>query len=131
MRRILMRKVRQAGQTGINLKTLYVSTRIASEDVKRLLKDAPEITAIRKPSRHKANHTAYDEVLYKHVGKEESRIQDSRKPADPLPEPVSGQAATVGMPRSNGGSDELGREPINRDCEIPAKDRSRPASGRA
>jgi len=100
MRRVLVRKVRQAGQTGIFLKSLYISTRIASEEVKRLLRDVAEITATRK------GRSAV--ILYKYLGKpEESRIQDSRKPADPLPEPVSGQAATVGMPPSNGGSDEL------------------------
>lgn len=88
MRRVLVKAVKQAGANGIRLLRLYSSTRIASKDVQRLLEGVPEVSMIRKGR----------DILYKWTGgkesetsgvPEQSRIQESEQPANPLPEPVN------------------------------------------
>lgn len=97
MRRMLIKKVRQAGATGVRLTRLWAATRIVSKEVKRLLADVGEVNASAKGR----------DILYRWSGSEieksgkpeESRIQESEPPAEPLPEPVGELDAALELTR--------------------------------
>jgi hypothetical protein len=85
MRRLVVKKIREAGVTGIRLLRLYSATRIASKKVQQLLEGVDNITTTVKGR----------EILYRWTGGQEnlglpekSRIQESQPPANPLPEPI-------------------------------------------
>jgi hypothetical protein len=98
MRRVLVKALKQAGANGVRLLRLYSSTRIASKDVQRLLEGLPEVAMIRKGG---------SDILYKWTGgeieksgkPEQSRIQETEQPAEPLPEPIPEQDTELELTR--------------------------------
>lgn len=85
MRRVLVKAVKQAGSNGVRLLRLYTNTRISSKDVQRLLEGVSAITLTSKGR----------DILYRWSGEietlgvpEQSGIQESEQPAEPLPEPI-------------------------------------------
>lgn len=100
-RRALLKKVKQAGATGVRLLKLYMNSSIPSKEVQRLLESEPEITVQRKGK---------SDVLYKWTGgpelsgdsggSQQSRIQASPVPAEPLPEPVGELDAELELVRN-------------------------------
>jgi hypothetical protein len=86
MRRILLKRIGQAGADGIRLYRLYAGTRIDSETVRRLLKDVAEVTATVIATTLQGHGRKSPEILYKWTGSsqppEQSRIQDPPSPAN-------------------------------------------------
>ncbi len=111
-RRVLIKRIRQAGANGIRLSRLYIGTRIVSETVRRLLKDMPEVTAAVIATTIKGHGRKSPEILYKWTGKaddepekrgepEQSRIQETEQPANQLPELVDGQDTELELTRQS------------------------------
>jgi hypothetical protein len=92
MRETLVKKVRQAGPTGIRLLRLYMNTRIDSKTVQRLLSGVPDIAVSAAAGSKGTGLRRRSDLLYKWVVKsddKESRIKDSVA-ADQVPEPLDG-----------------------------------------
>ena len=92
---MLLKKVQQAGATGIRLTRLWAATRIVSAEVKRLLADVALVNASPKGR----------DILYRWIGTpektvEESRIQESQPAAAPLPEPIGEPDAELELTRT-------------------------------
>jgi hypothetical protein len=86
MRETLVKKVRGAGATGIRLLRLYMSSRIDSKTVQRLLNGVPDI-AVSTAANSKGHRS---DLLYKWTG-QQSRVKDSTS-ADPEPVAESSSA---------------------------------------